>query len=135
MTESTTFRPDLVADSRFPFGETLERLRDAIAAQSFTIVFELDLQQRITKNGFEANPAVVLGVCNARHASIALQNDPSIIANLPCRIGVTDLGDRVLVATQNAAMLGQFYQGPDMAGIAEEVGCALSAILSAVTKN
>lgn len=122
-------RPEIILESPHPFDITLDRLRQAVPQEKFSIVFETDIQERLTEKGFDQQPTVIVGVCNARHAHIALQADPRIVTMLPCRIAVYVLKGKTYVATMNVGLIAQFYEGDEVAAVAAEVGESLSRVM------
>jgi uncharacterized protein (DUF302 family) len=62
-----------------PFDEVVAQVRDALAANGFGIVAEIDMQKTLAlKIGVEIEPHLILGACNPRFAHQALQVEPSI---------------------------------------------------------
>lgn len=127
-------RPEIFAESRFGFEETVAEVKKAVEAEGMTVVFELDIQKRVAAKGLSQPPTLVLGVCSAKHADAALQNDPTIAPNLPCRISIREQGDKVMVGTQNAELMGAKYSGPTMKQVAGEIHVHLTNVLRAVSK-
>ncbi len=122
---------DVITYSSRPYAEVVEAVKKAAVEKGFSIVFELDLQQRIKAKGFEAPPTMVIGVCGAGYAAKALANDPRVAANLPCRIAIMDLGEKRQVSTQNTQLLASMYEGEEMATVGKSVDKILRAILEA----
>ena len=76
-----------------PWAEALERTRDALSAQGFGILTEINVRSTFeAKLGVEAADAVgdyvILGACNPALASRALAAEPEIGALLPCNVVV-----------------------------------------------
>lgn len=76
-----------------PWAEALDRTRDALSAQGFGILTEIDVRSTFSaKLGAEAADAVgdyvILGACNPALASRALAAEPEIGALLPCNVVV-----------------------------------------------
>ncbi|WP_019484297.1 DUF302 domain-containing protein [Arthrobacter sp. TB 23] len=76
-----------------PWAEALNRTRDALSAQGFGILTEINIRSTFeAKLGTEAADAVgdyvILGACNPALASRALAAEPEIGALLPCNVVV-----------------------------------------------
>jgi uncharacterized protein (DUF302 family) len=91
-----------------PWAETVVRARDALSAQGFGILTEINVRSTFeAKLGAEAADAVgeyvILGACNPGLASRALAAEPEIGALLPCNVVVRQGNDagRIIVETIN----------------------------------
>ena len=83
----------LTTTVNLPWAEALERTRDALSAQGFGILTEINVRSTFeAKLGVEAADAVgdyvILGACNPALASRALAAEPEIGALLPCNVVV-----------------------------------------------
>ena len=97
------------------------RVRDALAAQGFGVLSEIDVQATLAeKIGHSMGAYKILGACNPRLAARAVTADPDIGALLPCNVLVrgTDDGGTDVVAVDPLTML---TLGPDaLAEVATE---------------
>lgn len=78
--------------------DAVQGTRDALAAQGFGILTEIDVRSTFTtKLGAEAGDSVgdyvILGACNPTLASKALAAEPSLGALLPCNVIVRRSAD------------------------------------------
>jgi uncharacterized protein (DUF302 family) len=85
------------------FPEAMRRAREALAAEGFGVLTEIDVQAIMkAKLGRDMPPYVILGACNPDLAFEALRVEPRIGTMLPCNVIVRDLGDeRTEVAAIN----------------------------------
>ncbi len=83
-----------------PYQEAVERTKEALKAEGFGILTEIDVRQTVReKLDADFQPYVILGACNPPLAYAALQADPEVGLLLPCNVVVyeRDGGSRVLV--------------------------------------
>jgi uncharacterized protein (DUF302 family) len=93
-----------------PFDAALGRVRDALKAEGFGVLTEIDMRQAFRdKLGREIRPFVILGACNPPLAWSAIHANPEVGLLLPCNVTVERLeDDRTLVRlTDPQALLSQ----------------------------
>ena len=114
-----------------PFGETLTATRDALAAQGFGVLTEIDMQATLkAKLGVDIAPQVILGACRPSLANAALQVEPSIGLLLPCNVVVRAVdGDRTRVETIDPDIMVSVTGNPDLQPVATEARTRLTAAL------
>ena len=114
-----------------PFAETLTATRDALAAQGFGVLTEIDMQATLkAKLGVDIAPQVILGVCRPPLAQAALQAEPSIGVLLPCNVVVRAVdGDRTLVETIDPDIMVSVTGNPDLQEVATDARTRLTAAL------
>ena len=118
-----------------PFADALVAVREALMAQGFGIVSEVDIAATLrTKIGVEIPAQVILGACNPRFAHRSLQVEPSIGLLLPCNVVVRADGEGSLVEMIDPEMLVEVTANPELAPIAAEVGAALDSALQALNR-
>ena len=77
-----------------PFDAALHRTREALKAEGFGILTEIDIQAAFReKLGRDFRPYVILGACNPSLAYSALTADPQISLLLPCNVTVEAAAD------------------------------------------
>jgi uncharacterized protein (DUF302 family) len=115
------------------FDAVLPRVREALKAEGFGVLAEIDVQAAMKeKLGVEHGKYVILGACNPPLAHKALSADPDLGVLLPCNVVVyeSDAGTRV-VAVNAGAMLG-VVGNPALDEIAGEVQARLTRVLESV---
>lgn len=76
------------------FDEAVAATRDALAAEGFGVITEIDVRQTLkTKIGVDFRPYLILGACNPRLAHEALQLEDKVGTMLPCNVIVQDAGE------------------------------------------
>jgi uncharacterized protein (DUF302 family) len=117
-----------------PFGQTLTDTRDALAAQGFGVLTEIDMQATLkAKLGVDIAPQVILGACRPPLAHAALQAEPSIGLLLPCNVVVRSVdGDRARVETIDPAIMVSVTGNPDLQPVATEARTRLTAALQSL---
>jgi uncharacterized protein (DUF302 family) len=122
-----------------PWAEALDRARDALAAQGFGILTEINVRSTFeTKLGSEAADAVgdyvILGACNPALASRAIAAEPEIGALLPCNVVVRqgkDTGTTIIEAIDPQTMV-QLSASPAVKEVAGDAGIRLRKALAAL---
>jgi uncharacterized protein (DUF302 family) len=119
-----------------PFGEAVARVRDALKAQGFGVLTEIDVQATLwDKLGAAMEPYLILGACNPPLAHRALTADRRIGLLLPCNVVVrTESGQTVIEALDPQVMVT--IAGEDsLRAVADEAADRLRAALDSVSEN
>lgn len=122
-----------------PWADALERTREALAAQGFGILTEINIRSTFeAKLGTEAADAVgdyvILGACNPSLASRALAAEPQMGALLPCNVVVrrkADANETTVEAIDPQTMV-QLSDAPAVKEIADDAGTRLRKALAAL---
>ncbi len=108
-------------------------VRDALAAQGFGILTEIDIAATFkAKLGIDRAPLKILGACNPNFAHQALEIDPSSSLLLPCNVVLeptADGGTHIAIADPLELMAGA-----DFAELAETAAVGLRAALDALAR-
>ncbi|HET7781556.1 MULTISPECIES: DUF302 domain-containing protein [Micrococcaceae] len=123
-----------------PWAEALDRTRDALSAQGFGVLTEIDVRSTFeAKLGTEAAEAVgdyvILGACNPALASRALAAEPEMGALLPCNVVVRrskDAGATTVEAIDPQTM-ARLSAAPAVKEVADDAGARLRKVLDALS--
>ena len=119
--ETTVDRPIEVAEAQ---------IRDALAAQGFGVLTEIDVAATLkAKLGVERPALKILGACNPGFAHRALELDPSVALMLPCNVVLETVtgGTHVSIADPRELMPGEAF-----ASLAADAASKLEAALEAL---
>ena len=119
-----------------PFAQVLDATRDALAAEGFGVLTEIDMQATLkARIGADIAPQVILGACRPRLARTALLAEPSIGLLLPCNVVVRSVdSDRTRVETIDPAIMVSLTGNPDLQAVATEAGARLTNALRSLTQ-
>lgn len=117
-----------------PFDTALARVKEALAAQGFGTLTEIDLAATLkAKIDKDMDRYVIVGACNPRLASQALDAVPQIGVLLPCNVVVRAEGDEVRVEAMDPGLMASFVEGDAVAPVAAEarelIGAALASLM------
>ncbi|HEX5332340.1 MAG TPA: DUF302 domain-containing protein [Cellulomonas sp.] len=114
-----------------PFGPTLAAVKDALKAQGFGILTEIDMAATLkAKLDVDIAPQVILGACNPPLAHRALQVEDQIGLLLPCNVVVRSLPDgRTEVAAIDPQVMVTLTGNAALAAVADEAADRLGAAL------
>lgn len=123
----------LTARTDLPFTETVERVREALAAQGFGVLTEIDVQATMrTKLDIDVEPYLVLGACNPPLAHRALTAEPEIGLLLPCNVTVRTEAGHTVVQAMNPQLMVSAVDRPALQAVADEAALKLQAALDAL---
>lgn len=126
----------LSIDLAQPFEDVVPLVKQALAANGFGIVAEIDMQKTLKdKIGVEIEPHLIFGACNPRFAHRALQVEPSIGLLLPCNVVVRHAGEVTVVEAINPETLVTLTENPALAALARELTGALDAALDTLRES
>ena len=130
--------------SAYAFGKTIElgfaaavqRVKDALAAEGFGILCEIDVAATMKRKlDVEFRPYVILGACNPPLAHRALTAEPDIGLLLPCNVVVyaDDVAERSVVAALDPVAALGLTGNADLAPLAQMVKDRLSRALESIS--
>jgi uncharacterized protein (DUF302 family) len=116
-----------------PFAEAVARARDALKAQGFGVLTEIDVQATMRdKLGEDMEPYLILGACNPPLAHQALSADRRIGLLLPCNVVVrAEAGQTVIEALNPQAMVAVTGEA-SLQPVADAAAARLAAALSSL---
>jgi uncharacterized protein (DUF302 family) len=117
-----------------PFDKAVERVRDALSAEGFGVLTEIDVSATLkTKIDVDFRPYIILGACNPGLAHKALSAEDRIGVMLPCNVVVQEKspGQSDVSAVDPVASMSA-VDNPDLGGIADAVRGKLRAVIDAL---
>jgi uncharacterized protein (DUF302 family) len=118
-----------------PYDEAVARTREALAAEGFGVLTEIDVRATLkNKLDVEFPPYVILGACNPGFAHQALTAEPDIGLLLPCNVVVRAEpggGSTVSIMDPEAAL--GLAERAEIEPLAQEVRSRLERVLEAIT--
>lgn len=117
-----------------PFTEAVAHVRDALAAEGFGVLTEIDVKATMkTKLDVDMEDYVILGACNPPLAHRALDADRSIGLLLPCNVVVRAGGDTTtIVETLEPRVISQLSAASGLDDVAEEAAARLTSVREAL---
>jgi len=119
-----------------PFDAALAATREALSAQGFGVLTEIDLAATLQKKlGVQIAPQVILGACNPPSAYAALQAEESIGVLLPCNVVVRSVDDATTIVEAIDPQTMRQLTGNEAVGpLAERIGGMLAAALASLRR-
>lgn len=118
-----------------PYEAAVERTREALAAEGFGILTEIDVRETMKKKlDVDFRPYVILGACNPPLAHKALTAERDIGLLLPCNVVVyaTDEPGQSVVAAMDPVQALALTGNDEIGPLAAEVRARLERVLAAV---
>lgn len=114
-----------------PMSEAEGAVREALAAQGFGILTEIDVAATLkAKIGVDREPLKILGACNPTFANEALGLDPMASLLIPCNVVLApsaDGGTHVSIVDPRELM-----SGSEMKALADDAAARLTAALESL---
>ena len=120
-----------VVDSDKSVGLAVADLQAAAIWHKFGVLHIHDLQETLTKKGFDFPDACqILEICNPQNAVDVLREDLDLNMALPCRVSVyAEKGKTKIGMLRPTALLPALSSSPKLAQIAKEVEDTMIAII------
>ena len=121
-----------------PFETALQETRNALAAEGFGILCDMDVAATLReKLGVAMTPYAILGACNPSLANEALRAEPDIGLLLPCNVIVYATGapDTTVVAALDPESALALTGNEAMRPIAAQVAAKLRRVIEQVTSG
>jgi uncharacterized protein (DUF302 family) len=116
-----------------PFADAVTRVREALAAQGFGVLTEIDVAATMrARLGEEMEDYVILGACNPPFAHQALEIDRSIGLLLPCNVVVRAESGGTLVEALDPQVMVTLTGRAELKPVSDEVARRLAAALAAL---
>lgn len=113
-----------------PFEKAVERCREALAAEGFGVLTEIDVQATLKeKLDVDRDPYVILGACHPPSAHRVLSAAPEAGVLLPCNVSVSVEEGRTVVRAMNPGAAMGILESPEIEEVAEWVGAALQRVV------
>ena len=117
-----------------PFDDVVARTRDALAAEGFGVITEIDVAKTFkAKLNQDFRPYLILGACNPHMAHEALEIDDKVGTMLPCNVVVQEVdAGRTEVAAIDPEASMQAIGNPELTAKARAVGERLKAVIDRI---
>ncbi len=132
---SRTERYGIYAETDKPFDAALQAMRDALKANQFGILWEIDVKATMKqKLGKEFTDYVILGACNPPIAHQALSAEPNIGLLLPCNCIVRREGGKTILGAIEPHELMALTGRTDLKPFADMVASTLEKVVEEAAK-
>ena len=116
-----------------PFAEAVTRVREALKAQGFGVLTEIDVQATLRdKLGQDMEDYLILGACNPPLAHRALDADRKIGLLLPCNVVVRTAGGQTVIEAFNPQVMVQVASQASLKPVADEATSRIRAALDSL---
>ncbi|RPF27143.1 DUF302 domain-containing protein [Georgenia muralis] len=120
----------ITVTTAMPFDEAVAAVREALGAQGFGILTEIDMAATLKKKiDADIPPQVILGACNPPLAHRALQVEESVGLLLPCNVVVRERDGATVVEALDPQIMVGVTGNDDLAAVADDAATRLRAAL------
>lgn len=114
-----------------PFEQAVERAKEALKAEGFGVLTEIDVQATLKKKlDADFRKYVILGACNPPLAYRAFQAELEIGLLLPCNVIVYEEGAGSVVSIMDPALMSKWLDNPAMISLADEARAKLERVIA-----
>lgn len=128
----------MTATVELPYESAVQRVRDALSAEGFGVLTEIDVKATLEKKlGVDFRPYIILGACNPPLAHRALTAERNIGLLLPCNVIVyaaDQSGESIVAAVDPEVSLSR-VGNEGLAPVAADVKSRLRRVLDAVVAS
>jgi len=120
------------------YGRAVERTKEALAAEGFGVLSEIDVAATLKKKlDVDFRPYVILGACNPPLAYRALSAERDIGLLLPCNVVVyaDDTPGRSVISVLDPVEALQLTGNEEIRPLADDVRTRLTRVLEAIERS
>jgi uncharacterized protein (DUF302 family) len=115
------------------FDDAVARVRDALAAEGFGVLSEIDVQGALKKKlDVDFRRYLILGACNPQLAHKAVQAEPHIGLLLPCNVLVQEADQGTEVSIAKPFAMFEMVDNDSLVPVAKEADERLKRALDAL---
>ena len=119
-----------------PFADAVARVREALAAQEFGVLTEIDVKATMrARLGEQMEDYVILGACNPPFAHRALGIDRSIGLLLPCNVVIRATAEGTIVEALDPQIMATLTGRAELKPVADEAARRLATALAGLKKG
>ena len=119
--------------TQFPFAEAVARVREALKAQGFGVLTEINVRATLRdKLGQDIEDYLILGACNPPLAHRALDADRKIGLLLPCNVVVRTAGGQTIIEALNPQVMVEVADQSSLKPVADEATTRIRAALDSL---
>ena len=126
----------MTVTTRAPFAQTVTRVREALKAQGFGVLTEIDVRATMhDRLGEEMEDYLILGACNPPLAHRALSADRRIGLLLPCNVVVRAADGQTVVEALDPQTMVAVAEEDELQPVADEAARRLRAALRTLQED
>ena len=139
MSKNTNIHPAILMEYGYgrmldlPFEEAVERAREALKAEGFGVLCEIDIHEKLKeKLGVDFTKYKILGACNPSLAYQALQQEMNLGLLLPCNAVVYEKEGKSFVAAIDAKKMLSIVGSGQLESVAGQVNEKLQRVIDSL---